>query len=63
MITVCDNAKERCPFFPSNAQKMHYNFPDPAKAEGTEVEVEKSFESVRNMMKQYCFDFVKEHLW
>ena len=36
VITVCDNAKERCPFFPSNAQKFHYNFPDPAKAQGTE---------------------------
>ena len=32
VITVCDNAKERCPYFPSNAQKFHYNFPDPAKA-------------------------------
>src|ERR1700754_2203743 len=32
IITVCDNAKERCPFFPSMAMKFHHNFPDPAKA-------------------------------
>ena len=32
IITVCDNAKERCPYFTGNAQKFHYNFPDPAKA-------------------------------
>ena len=39
VITVCDNAKERCPYFPSNAQKFHYNFPDPAKSVGTEEEI------------------------
>lgn len=62
VITVCDNAKERCPFFPSNAQKFHYNFPDPAKAQGTELEIEEAFESVRNLIKQYCADFVKTNL-
>lgn len=62
VITVCDNAKERCPFFPSNAQKFHHNFPDPAKAKGTEVEIEKEFESVRNMIKQYCADFIKDNI-
>ena len=32
VITVCDNVKEQCPYFPSKAKKFHYNFPDPAKA-------------------------------
>ena len=32
IITVCDNAKERCPYFPSKAYRFHQNFPDPAKA-------------------------------
>ncbi len=27
VITVCDHAKECCPFFPSTAQGFHYNFP------------------------------------
>lgn len=62
VITVCDNAKERCPFFPSNAQKFHYNFPDPAKAQGTDLEIEEAFESVRNLIKQYCADFVKTNI-
>ena len=39
VITVCDNAKERCPYFPTKAVKLHYNFPDPAKAIGTEDEI------------------------
>jgi arsenate reductase (thioredoxin) len=59
VITVCDNAKERCPYFPTNAQKFHYNFPDPAKAIGSEEEIMAQFESVREMIKQYTIDFVK----
>lgn len=62
VITVCDNAKERCPYFPSNAQKFHYNFPDPAKATGTEAEIEKAFSDVRTLIKKYCADFVKHNL-
>jgi arsenate reductase len=62
VITVCDNAKERCPYFPTKAQKFHYNFPDPAKATGTEQEIEAAFDSVRNLIKDYCSDFVKNNL-
>ena len=62
VITVCDNAKENCPFFKTKATKFHYNFPDPAKAKGTENELANEFESVRNMIKDYCEKFVKENL-
>ncbi|QEC42086.1 arsenate reductase ArsC [Pseudobacter ginsenosidimutans] len=62
VITVCDNAKERCPFFPGNAQKFHHNFPDPAKATGTEEEIMKEFARVRELIKEYCRDFVVNHL-
>jgi len=61
VITVCDNAKERCPFFPSTAQKFHYNFPDPAKATGTEEEIMEQFRSVREMIKTYSRDFIAAH--
>ncbi len=44
---VCDNAKERCHYFPTNAKKLHYNFPDQAKAIGTEEEILKQFRNVR----------------
>ena len=62
VITVCDNAKERCPYFPSRAEKFHYNFPDPAKATGTEEEVKREFAAVREMIKKYSLDFVKAHI-
>lgn len=62
IITVCDNARERCPFFPSNAQKLHHNFPDPAKATGTEEEIKEAFRSVRDQIKAYSKDFVNEYV-
>ncbi len=62
VITVCDNARERCPYFPTRAQKFHYNFPDPAKATGTEEEITAEFRRVREMIKAYAEQFVQEQL-
>ena len=62
VITVCDNAKEHCPHFTSNAKKLHYNFPDPAKAIGTDEEIMAEFRKVRDQIKQYCFKYVEENL-
>jgi arsenate reductase len=62
VITVCDNARETCPFFPSGAIKFHHNFPDPAKAEGSATEIEAQFRYVRNLIKNYCRDFTEKHL-
>ena len=59
VFTVCDHAKEQCPFFPSNALKLHHNFPDPAKATGTEEEIMQEFRTVRQMIKEYCSAFAK----
>jgi len=30
IITVCDNAKESCPVFPGNTQRLHWPFEDPS---------------------------------
>ena len=62
VITVCDNAKERCPYFPTNAKKFHHNFPDPAKATGNDEQITEQFRVVREMIKTYCEDFVNENL-
>lgn len=60
VITVCDNARETCPYFPSRAEKFHYNFPDPAKAEGAEEEVMQQFRMVRDQVREYCREFVEK---
>lgn len=62
VITVCDNAKESCPFFLSKAKKFHYDFPDPAKAEGNEDEIIKQFMEVRDMIKTYSKNFIADNL-
>jgi arsenate reductase len=51
-----------CPYFPSNAEKFHYNFPDPSKLNGTEDEIHAEFLRVRNLIKVYCDEFVQHHL-
>ena len=62
VITVCDIAKEACPYFPTKAKKYHYNFPDPAKAKGTDEEVKEKFRAVRQLIRDYCEEFVTENL-
>ncbi|NHM07071.1 arsenate reductase ArsC [Flavobacterium sp. CYK-4] len=62
IITVCDHAQENCPFIPGQAQRFHYNFPDPAKATGTASEIFEAFRKVRDQIKIYCEDFVKDQL-
>ena len=62
VITVCDNAQENCPYFPSSAKKFHFNFPDPAKATGSEEEIMEVFRNVREQIKTYCRNFVAENL-
>ncbi|MFD0748897.1 arsenate reductase ArsC [Mucilaginibacter calamicampi] len=57
IITVCDNANEACPYFPGKVVRFHYNFPDPAKAAGTEEDILNEFRKVRNMIKAYTADF------
>jgi arsenate reductase len=58
VITVCDNANERCPYFPGKTHRLHHNFTDPAKAKGTPEEVKAVFRQVRDEVKEYCKEFI-----
>lgn len=62
IITVCDNAKERCPYFVSDAIKFHYSFPDPSKVIGSKNEINESFKSTRDLIKVYCKEFSSAYL-
>ncbi|CAF3326918.1 unnamed protein product [Rotaria sp. Silwood2] len=62
VITVCDNAKENCPYFPAKTKNIHQNFPDPAKAIGTESEIVEQFRKAREMIKSFSEKFVSEDL-
>jgi len=62
VITVCDSALENCPYVPARIKVLHHDFPDPAKATGTEEEIRNAFRSIREMIKAYCEDFIKNHI-
>ncbi|MFB9863520.1 arsenate reductase ArsC [Rufibacter immobilis] len=62
VLTVCDHAQENCPYFPTNAVRIHQNFPDPAKATGSEEQIRATFRQVREQIKQFCQQFVAERL-
>jgi arsenate reductase len=57
IITVCDHAKENCPYFASKATLIHAGFSDPAKAKSTEEEIMEQFREVRNEIKVFCKKF------
>ncbi|WP_152098104.1 arsenate reductase ArsC [Lacipirellula parvula] len=48
VVTVCDNAKEACPFFPNAKRTLHWPFEDPADFEGDETERRAGFARVRD---------------
>ncbi|MFD2522522.1 arsenate reductase ArsC [Emticicia soli] len=63
VITVCNNALERCPYFAGNAQKLHHDFPDPAKFQDTdETKIMDEFRRVREMIKAYMQQFAVSSL-
>jgi arsenate reductase (thioredoxin) len=52
VITVCDDANEACPFFPGAANRLHWSFEDPSRAEGSEEDRLAIFRSVRNRIRE-----------
>lgn len=48
IITVCDNAAEKCPVFPGDGLRFHWPFDDPAKATGSEENILNEFRRVRD---------------
>lgn len=63
IITVCNHANENCPYFPSNAVRIHHNFTDPAKAKGSEEEIAKHFTEVRDEIGKFAKNFVEKTLF
>ena len=53
IITVCDQAAgETCPIFQGNPAKLHWSTPDPAKAEGSESEINAAFDEAFEMLRK-----------
>ena len=52
VITICDDAAEACPVFPGAKQRLHWSFPDPSQAKGTEEEQLIVYRQVRDAIRQ-----------
>jgi arsenate reductase len=52
IVTVCDNARERCPIFPRTFKFIHWSFEDPAAAKGSHEEKLAVFRRVRDEIAQ-----------
>lgn len=53
VVTVCDNAREACPYFPAQKQNLHHSFPDPSAATGTDAEKLATFQAVRDEIRTW----------
>jgi len=54
VFTVCDHAKDNCPYFQNATQRIHNSFNDPADAEGSDEEKMLVYEKVRDEIISYC---------
>jgi arsenate reductase len=53
VLTVCDNAKQNCPFYPGHGNRLHKGFEDPAAVEGPNEERLAAFRKVRDEIREY----------
>jgi arsenate reductase len=59
VVTVCDNARESCPVFPAQTERVHWSFEDPAAVAGNQAEREAAFRNVRDQIAVKVREFTK----
>jgi arsenate reductase (thioredoxin) len=62
VITVCDSANERCPIFPQKTSRLHWSFPDPSQATGSEVDRLEVFRRVRDALAERIRQWAADRL-
>ncbi|RME81193.1 MAG: arsenate reductase (thioredoxin), partial [Zetaproteobacteria bacterium] len=60
VITLCADADARCPVLPAHLKKLHWPFPDPAKARGSDEEVMQAFRKVRDAIRDRVTAFLED---
>lgn len=59
VITVCDNAQEACPVYPSGTEMVHWSFEDPAAVAGTADERLAAFRKIRDQISMRIENWLK----
>ncbi|MBW4801591.1 arsenate reductase (thioredoxin) [Loigolactobacillus coryniformis] len=52
VVTLCGDARDRCPVTPPTVKKQHWPLPDPAQAQGSEAEILTVFRQVRDEIER-----------
>jgi arsenate reductase (thioredoxin) len=60
LITLCGDARESCPVVPAKVEKRHWALEDPARAEGSELEVLEKFREIRDLIRAYVEELLLE---
>jgi arsenate reductase len=58
VVTVCDNARDKCPMFPAGTGRIHWSFEDPAAVQGAEQERLAAFRRVRDQIREKVKSFL-----
>jgi arsenate reductase len=56
VVTVCDQAKETCPFFPGGKTVLHRGFEDPSDFRGTDREITAEFRKIRDEIRAWIIE-------
>jgi len=59
VVTVCDDAREACPYFPGAKVQLHWSFEDPAAATGSEEARLDVFRRVRDQIAMRVKELVR----
>jgi len=60
VITLCGDAKEKCPLFFGGVKRVHIGFDDPSRLPGSEEEVLPEYRRVRDEIRQRLTQFFSE---
>ena len=61
LITVCDDANERCPVLPGTIKRLHWSFEDPSRATGSDDQRLATFRRVRDQIEARLAEWIRTH--
>ena len=50
IITLCGDAKDKCPILDNDVKHIHWGMEDPAKFKGDDLEIMSNFEKIRDLI-------------
>ena len=56
IITLCGDAKDKCPILDKSVKHIHWGLQDPAKFKGTDLEIRSNFGKTRDLILNYIKD-------